>query len=136
MSVKAGVGYSENPKSRDAGIAAATAAMEQAGVATCDLVIMYSTEKHDPAQLHNGVRPVVGPRARVIGGYAVGIITRDQLGYEGHQVGVAVISSDSLQGSSRKGPPIKRLLSTSIERRKRRSTTPDRPSCTPRTTET
>jgi tripartite-type tricarboxylate transporter receptor subunit TctC len=29
---------------------------------------------------------VIGPSARLIGGYAAGIITNDQLGYEGHQV--------------------------------------------------
>ena len=97
MSTRAGVGYSENSRSWEAGAEAAAAAMVGADVKQCDLAIVYSTEKHDPAQLRNGLRSVVGPSARVIGGYAVGIITADRLGYEGHQVGVAVIASDSLQ---------------------------------------
>ena len=97
MSTKAGVGYSENPKSLEAGAEAASAAMAQAGVGRCDLAIVYSTEKHDPTQLRNGLRSIIGPSARLIGGYAVGIITADRLGYEGHQVGVAIVSSDSLQ---------------------------------------
>lgn len=71
--------------------------MAGAGVRHCDLAILYSTEKHDAAQLRDGLRSVIGPSARLIGGYAAGIITNDQLGYEGHQVGVAVIASDSLQ---------------------------------------
>jgi len=97
MSTEAGVGYSENPTSLEAGIEAASAAMAHAGTARCDLAIVYSTEKHDPTQLRNGLRSIIGPSARLIGGYAVGIITADRLGYEGHQVGVAVVSSDSLQ---------------------------------------
>src|SRR5215470_2805455 len=97
MTTRAGVGFSENPRSWDAGAEAATAAMASAGVTACDLAIIYSTEKHDPVQLRNGLRSVIGPSAHLIGGYAVGIITADRIGYEGHQVGVAVITSDSLQ---------------------------------------
>jgi hypothetical protein len=97
MNTRAGVGFSENPRSWDAGAEAATAAMSKAGTRHCDLAILYSTEKHDAAQLRDGLRSVIGPSARLIGGYAAGIITNDQLGYEGHQVGVAVIASDSLQ---------------------------------------
>lgn len=97
MTTKTGVGFSENPKSRDAGVEAASAAMAQAGVSRCNLAIMYSTAKHDPVRLSDGVRSVIGPTARLIGGYAVGIITKDKLGYEGYQVGVAVMSSDSVK---------------------------------------
>jgi len=69
--------------------------MAQAGVSRCDLAIMYSTSKHDPAQLRDGVRSAIGPEARLIGGYSIGTITKDRLGYEGYQMGVAVMSSDS-----------------------------------------
>jgi hypothetical protein len=61
-----------------------------------DLAMMYATSKHDPALLREGVRSVVGPEAKLFGGSAVGIITKDRLGYEGYQVGVSVISSDSI----------------------------------------
>jgi len=47
--------------------------------------------------LRDGVRSVIGPTARLIGGYAIGAFTSDHLGYEGYQVGVAVMSSDSMQ---------------------------------------
>lgn len=97
MATRAGVGCSENPNSKDAGMEAARAAMQQAGVDTCNLVIMYSTSKHDPILLREGVRSVVGRETRLFGGSAVGTITHDTLGYEGHQVGVAVISSDSMK---------------------------------------
>src|SRR5215813_1173466 len=97
MSTRAGVGYSEKPRSWEAAAEAAAAAMAGASAQRCDLAIIYSTEKHDPVQLRNGLRSVIGPSAHLIGGYAVGIITADRIGYEGHQVGVAVITSDSLQ---------------------------------------
>lgn len=97
MASKVGVGFSEIPSSEDAGLEAARAAVAYAGVSRCDLAILFSTSKHDPAQLRNGVRSVIGPTCRLIGGYSIGIITRDQLGYEGYQVGIAVMSSDSVQ---------------------------------------
>jgi len=97
MATRAGVGFSENPKSKNAGVEAANAAMAEAGVDECNLAIMYSTSKHDPTELRDGVRSIIGPEARLIGGYAVGAFTRDQLGYEGYQMGLAVISSDSMQ---------------------------------------
>jgi len=95
-SVHAGVGYSEKPRSRDAGVEAATAATKDAGTDRCDLVILYSTDKHDPAELRDGVRSVVGPQAKLIGGYSMGTITKDKLGYDGYQVGVAIMASTSM----------------------------------------
>ncbi len=97
MATQAGVGFSENPRSREAGAEAAGAALAEAGVEACDLAIMYSTSKHDPTGLRDGVRSVIGPKARLIGGYAVGAFTRDRLGYEGYQVGMTVMASDSMQ---------------------------------------
>jgi hypothetical protein len=99
MATQAGVGYSENPRSREAGAEAAAAAVAQAGIAACDLVVLFATSKHDPALLRDGVRSIVGPTARLFGGSAVGVITADRLGYEGFQVGVAVLASDSMHAS-------------------------------------
>jgi hypothetical protein len=89
---RASVGYSELPHSREAGIAAATQALAGLGDGKCDLVLLFSTSKHDPSALHEAVRSVIGPSPRLIGGYSVGIITHDRLGYAGHQVGVAALS--------------------------------------------
>lgn len=97
MPSRAGVGFSEKSLSYEAGVEAARDAMAEAGTSHCDLAILYSTARHDPAQLRDGVRSVIGPAARLIGGYATGIITKDRLGYDGFQIGLAVISSDSMQ---------------------------------------
>jgi hypothetical protein len=97
VGTRAGVGYSENPNSRQAGIEAATAALGTAGIERPDVVLLYATSKADPAALLEGVRSVVGREARILGGSAVGIITNNRLGYEGHQVGVAVLASDTVK---------------------------------------
>jgi hypothetical protein len=60
------------------------------------LVLLFGAEKHDPVGLRDGVREVVGSAPRLIGGYSMGIITKDRLAYDGYQVRVAVISSDSV----------------------------------------
>jgi len=65
MATKVGVGYSENPKSYDASIEATKAAMADTGIDKVDLAILYSTSKHDPVQLGDGVRSEIGPDARV-----------------------------------------------------------------------
>ena len=91
----AGVGYSEKIDSVEAGTEAARAAMEQLGSASCDLAMLFSTSRHDPKKLAQAVRSVIGKKTKLIGGYAIGIVTADHLGYDGFQVGVAVIRSDS-----------------------------------------
>lgn len=96
MTTKAGVGFSEDSNSFEAGAEAARAAMAESGP-RCALAIVFTTSKHDPARLRDGVRSVIGPKARLIGGWAVGIITKDRLGYSGFQVGVATFSSDSMK---------------------------------------
>lgn len=94
MATQAGVGFSESPNSYAAGTEAARTALEKAGVDRADLAILFSTAKHDPERVREGVRSVLGKDTRLIGGAAVGVITNDHLGYEGLQVGVAVLSSD------------------------------------------
>ncbi len=96
MATKVGVGYSEDTKSYEAGAEAARAALLDADVAACNLVLLFATEKHNPQRLRDGVRSMVGSAARLIGGYSMGIITKDRLGYDGYQVGMAVLSSDSV----------------------------------------
>ena len=99
MPTSAGVGYSEKIDSLEAGTEAARAAMDQLGSSSCDLVLLFSTSRHDPQKLAQAVRSVTGKKPKLIGGYAIGIVTADSLGYDGFQVGVAVIRSDSVRFS-------------------------------------
>src|SRR4051812_16706749 len=95
MATTSGVGYSNNSSSREAGAEAAKKALDQMGSSKTDLCLIFTTSKHDPIAIREGIRSVVGAEAKMIGGYAVGIITKDHLSYGGYEVGVATISSDS-----------------------------------------
>ncbi|WAW10214.1 FIST C-terminal domain-containing protein [Oxalobacter vibrioformis] len=97
--MRAGVGYSENPDTAAAAVEAATAALAQAGKTgpPCDLVLLFSTARHDARILHDSVVSVVGEFPRIVGGGAVGAMTNDQFGYAGDQVGIAVIWLDGVQ---------------------------------------
>lgn len=97
MSTRFGVGFSEELDSRTAGAAAAGAAVANAGGGLPALVMLFATSRHDPRELRDGVRQAVGEHARLIGGYAVGIITADDLAYDGYQVGIAVMVSDEVR---------------------------------------
>jgi hypothetical protein len=79
----------------EAAAEAASAALAHVGTQHCDLALMFSTSRHDPVGLRDGLRSVVGNEARLGGGHAMGIVTNDYLGYEGFEVGVAVLVADS-----------------------------------------
>jgi hypothetical protein len=95
--MRAGVGFSERTGSREAGVDAAQAALEQGSLDACDLALLFGTSKHDPVAFRDGVRSVVGPHSRLFGGSAVGIITSDRMGYEGFQAGVAAIATGGVR---------------------------------------
>jgi hypothetical protein len=97
MATKAGVGFSNKTSSKEAGAEAAKAAVAQMGAGKTNMCMIFTTSKHDPAAIRDGVRSVIGNDAQIAGGYAVGIITKDHLGYGGYEVGVATISSDQVK---------------------------------------
>lgn len=94
---RAGVGFSEQATSREAGAEAAQAAFTQGALEECDLALMFATSKHDPVAFRDGVRSVVGPDARLIGGSAVGVITNDKMGYDGFEGAVAAIACGDMR---------------------------------------
>jgi hypothetical protein len=94
---KAGTGYSQTAASPAAGAEAARNAMAAAGAERCSLALVFANSRHDPAAVRDGVRKVIGPDARLVGGASVGVITNDFVGFEGPYVGVAVVESDTLK---------------------------------------
>ena len=91
--VKAGVGFYDDPNSFEAGKRAAAAALKKTGQKAGSLVLAFCTGKHDYHACFEGVKSVVG-NSPVVGGSAIGVITNENLGYEGCQVGVAVLPED------------------------------------------
>jgi len=95
--MKVGIGYSDNPESIAAGLQAARMAVAQAeSSASCDMVLMFSTARHDYAVLRETVASVIGETVPIYGGGAVGVITNDYYGYAGDQVGIACIWLDGV----------------------------------------
>jgi hypothetical protein len=107
MSTKAGAGRSNDKDSFQAGVLAAKAAMDQAGIEKCDFVFMFSTVGYNQDDLLKGVRSVTG-NAPLSGCSGEGVIT--QSGPEGEVVftssgprkgidvaGVMVFSSDEIK---------------------------------------
>lgn len=88
--VKAGVGFDDNENSFEAGNRAASKALKNMGQKEGSLVIAFCTGKHDHRTFFEGIRTAVGD-IPVIGGSAIGVITNDNLGYDGYQAGVAVL---------------------------------------------
>ena len=92
MTTKAGVGYSNKTDSKEAGTEATRSAMTSLGNDRCNLVLVFTTSKHNPTAIREGIRAVVGNEARIVGGFAVGIITKENLSYGGYEVGIATLS--------------------------------------------
>ena len=88
--IKAGVGFDENQNSYEAGKNAAEKAIKKMGQKDGSLILAFCTSKHDYQACFNGIRSEVGD-IPIIGGSAIGIITNDNLGYAGYQVGVAIL---------------------------------------------
>lgn len=93
--MKVVVGYSDNPDSLLAGRQAAESALSKnERPDPCDLVLLFGTSRHNLEILREGVVEVVGNTQCIYGGGAVGIITNDEFGYAGDQVGIACIWLD------------------------------------------
>lgn len=90
--MRVGVGYSDNPDTRIAGEQAAREALAKSGMGgACDLILLFSTARHEAHSLRDAVLSVAGTGIPIIGGGAVGAISNDVFGYAGDQVILAAI---------------------------------------------
>lgn len=87
---KAGVGFDDNQNSLEAGKRAAAKALKTMGQKDGSLILAFCTGKHDYDACFQGIRSEVGD-IPIIGGPAIGVITNNDLAYEGYQVGVALL---------------------------------------------
>jgi len=86
----AGIGYHEDKDSFQTGRQAALNACESMTGDKGGLALAFCTGKHDIQAFFNGIRSVLED-IPVIGGSALGIITNNDLGYDGYQGGVALL---------------------------------------------
>lgn len=84
------VGTADHPSTAMAGRLAVEQALDGAPARAPSFALLFSTSRHDPAELLTAVRKSLPEAVPVYGGYAVGIISKDMLGYDGFQVGIAL----------------------------------------------
>lgn len=95
--MKAGVGYSDRKDSFLSGQTVAEVAMKTGGIERPSLALAFCGGKVDAARFLGGLQSVLGIDVPIIGGSAIGIITNDNLSYEGYPAGVAVLELDGLK---------------------------------------
>ncbi len=74
----------------------AQAALEDGSLQRMDLVLAFCGGELDHGRFFRGLQSVVGRQVPIIGGSAVGLITNNNLSYDGHPAGAAVISAENL----------------------------------------
>jgi hypothetical protein len=89
---KAGVAFTDNQNSFEAGRRAAAEALRKTSQKG-SLVLSFCTAKHDYQAVFKGIQSEVGD-IPVVGGPAIGVITNDHFGYGGYQAGVAILPDD------------------------------------------
>ncbi|PKN63438.1 MAG: hypothetical protein CVU57_19360 [Deltaproteobacteria bacterium HGW-Deltaproteobacteria-15] len=95
--MKIGVGYYNHQDAFLSGQNAARNAVERGAIERPDFVFAFCAGRLDHKEFFRGLRSVVGEHAPIIGGSAIGIITAEELAYQGYPSGVAVLQSDSLR---------------------------------------
>lgn len=89
--MRAGVGFAIGAGAFEVGFQAAGQAARRGGVAAADLVLAFCSGELDAEAFLGGVRAAVGAGAPVLGGSAIGVLTNDQLAYQGAPGAVAVL---------------------------------------------
>lgn len=95
--MKIGIGYCNGADALSSGEKVAREAMAKARIEKPALVFAFCSGQLDHDQFFRGLQCALGDRVPIIGGSAVGIITREHLSYDGFSAGVAVIESKYLR---------------------------------------
>lgn len=94
--MKAGVGYCNEKDAFISGRTIAESAMRSGGIEKPCLVLAFCGGQVDANDFFKGLQSIVGVEVPIIGGSAIGIITNNDLSYEGFPAGAAILQSDSL----------------------------------------
>jgi len=95
--MKVGIGYQNEKDAMLSGKKLAESAIKNGNIDRPDLVLAFCSGQIDPDEFFQGLQSVVGNQTPIIGGSAIGILTNDELSYEGYPVGITILQSDSLR---------------------------------------
>ena len=88
---KIGIGYGNEGEAYSLGRSVAQSALQSGGIGRADLLLAFCHGSMDHELFYQGLRSVVGPATAIIGGSSLGVITCDQLSYEGSPAAAAAI---------------------------------------------
>lgn len=94
MNTIVSIAFSEDTNSFNAGYEVGESVLSKAEHKRYSFAFLFSSAKHDSSEVFSGVRKVLNPNTKIIGGSTPGIITNDYFGYGNHHVGLALLSSD------------------------------------------
>jgi len=94
-----GIGYCNKKDAFVSGKTVAEIALERGNVNRPDIVFAFCSGQLDHDEFFGGLQSVLGNEVPIIGGSAIGIMSNDNLSYEGYPSGAAVIQSDTLRHS-------------------------------------
>lgn len=89
-----GVGVSENPDTLFA-VKEAFKLANPEGV-ELNFILMFSTARHNPEIVNKTLVQLAGEKVKICGGYAVGLISNEYIGYDGYQLGMLVVKDPSI----------------------------------------
>ncbi len=95
--MKTGIGYCNDISAEKSGRKIAEQALKNGNVDRADFVIAFCSDNFNHEEYFRGLKSVVGDDVPVIGGSAIGIVTNDNLSYEGFPAGALAIQDDSLK---------------------------------------
>lgn len=91
--------FSDEPESREAGLAAAQALVAELGGAAPKAVIAYGTMNHDQAAVLEGVREGIGKNSLLIGCSVQGVVSNSTVTEDGFALGLMAFAGDDLNCS-------------------------------------
>jgi hypothetical protein len=97
METRVGVGESKKTDPFEAGAEAARFALNNAGIDSCDFILLFATADYDHAKLLKGVRSVAG-QAPLSGCSATGVITQLGPAGEGYYTQSGLVKGESIVG--------------------------------------
>ena len=100
MDIQIGVGYSEQADSFEAARYMVENAINEGEVQQPELALLFATARHDEEKLRQGAREVLGEDCRLYGGQSVGIITNENLSYDGFEAGCVVFGGEDFSMDS------------------------------------
>jgi hypothetical protein len=95
--MRVGIGYCNEKDSLASGKKVARLALENGDIVSPDIVLSFCSSQTNSDEFFRGLQSVLGEDIPIVGGSAIGVITNDDLSYEGYPTGIALIESTEIQ---------------------------------------